>query len=353
MRTPKAKKLPSGNWRIQLQINKQRISITKPTKKECEEEAKKIFAGKIAEKKSVLTVGLAMDRYINSLTKTLSSATIAGYKNIRKNHLKSIMDICLTDLTSEDIQLAIGEEIIEGRSPKSIRNYIALLTSTLKAFRPNFNVNLKLPQKEKKEITIPTEDELVKILRQAKGTRYELPLLLASWLGLRASEIRGLKFSDFQNGSVHIQRAIVQGYDGPAEKLTKTFSGDRWIKVSETIIKLVNEAQEKAKSDYVCPIRQNVLLKAFKRFCNEAGVPEYRVHDLRHFAASEALALNVPDKYSMKRMGHATDNMLKTVYQHTMNEKDEMFSKIIDEKMENLYNKAVSEDASHGNAHDI
>ena len=30
------------------------------------------------------------------------------------------------------------------------------------------------------------------------------------------------------------------------------------------------------------------------------------------------LKLGVPDKYAMERMGHATNNMLKTVYQHTM-----------------------------------
>jgi integrase len=31
---------------------------------------------------------------------------------------------------------------------------------------------------------------------------------------------------------------------------------------------------------------------------------------------------NVPDKYAMKRMGHATDNMLKNVYQHIIDKKD-------------------------------
>lgn len=35
------------------------------------------------------------------------------------------------------------------------------------------------------------------------------------------------------------------------------------------------------------------------------------------------LALNVPDKYAMERLGQATQNMLKTVYQHTMQDKRE------------------------------
>ena len=43
-----------------------------------------------------------------------------------------------------------------------------------------------------------------------------------------------------------------------------------------------------------------------------------RFHDLRHYNASIMLALNVPDKYAMERMGYSTPATLKKVYQHTM-----------------------------------
>jgi len=43
------------------------------------------------------------------------------------------------------------------------------------------------------------------------------------------------------------------------------------------------------------------------------------------------LANNVPDKYAMKRMGHATNSMLKTVYQHTMDAKDQEVTEAINE----------------------
>ena len=33
------------------------------------------------------------------------------------------------------------------------------------------------------------------------------------------------------------------------------------------------------------------------------------------------LAMGIPNKYAQERMGHATDNMLKNVYQHIMDEK--------------------------------
>ena len=53
------------------------------------------------------------------------------------------------------------------------------------------------------------------------------------------------------------------------------------------------------------------------------GEVRYRFHDLRHYNASVMLALGVPNKYAMERMGHATDNMLKAVYQHTMKDKQQ------------------------------
>lgn len=42
------------------------------------------------------------------------------------------------------------------------------------------------------------------------------------------------------------------------------------------------------------------------------------------------LALNVPDKYAMERMGHATNNMLKNVYQHTMKDKQDEVADLVD-----------------------
>jgi len=46
------------------------------------------------------------------------------------------------------------------------------------------------------------------------------------------------------------------------------------------------------------------------------------------------LANNVPDKYAMKRMGHATNFMLKSVYQHTTDQKDKEVTKIINQYLE-------------------
>lgn len=348
MKTPKAEKLKSGNWRVRLQIGGKRYSATAPTKKEAQEKAKQIYAGFQIEKKSSLTVGKAIDKYIEEKTGTLSPSTIKGYKSIRKNYLQPIMEINLNELTQSDIQLAVSTDAANGKAPKTIRNAHGLLAAVLDEYRPNFTSKARMPQKQKYEVHIPSEEEMEKIWGAAKGSKYELPILLASWLGLRMSEIRGLKYSDVQNGRIHIHRAIVAGPDGDVEKGTKTTSGDRWIKLPQIIDDLIHDQYVTTiypEDGYICPYADITIYKNFINICKKAGVDPCRFHDLRHFAASEALALGVPDKYSMRRMGHKTDNMLKTVYQHTMRAKEDEFSDLVDKKMAKLYNNG------HKNGH--
>ena len=43
------------------------------------------------------------------------------------------------------------------------------------------------------------------------------------------------------------------------------------------------------------------------------------------------LEKNVPNKYAMERMGHATDYMLKKVYQHTFDKAHKRFEKDIED----------------------
>ena len=70
----------------------------------------------------------------------------------------------------------------------------------------------------------------------------------------------------------------------------------------------------------------------FSRLCAKLGLPHYRFHDLRHAAASIAMSIGVPNTYTQKRMGHKTDNMLKTVYLHTIRSMEDHYADAIDQE---------------------
>lgn len=330
MKVPKARKLPSGSWYTQVQVNKRRVSVTADTEKECLAKAMAIKAemeeAEIAPTK--LSLGDAIDRYIESKDSVLSPSTVLGYQRIRKNYFPELMNVQVSKLTQEMIQRAVNK-MAKTASPKTIRNAHGLVSAVLVECRPNMTLHTTLPQKEKKEIQIPDEQQITTILTACKGDRLELPILLALWMGLRASEIRGLTWDSIKGEYIHIKQAVVRGPEGLTIKKTKTLSSNRQIKAPKQIIELI-KAQPKT-DEYIIHMSAQAIYEAFSRFCEKNGLPHFRFHDLRHASASVSLMLGVPDKYSMRRMGHSTNSMLQSVYQHTLQSQEDIYAAKIDD----------------------
>lgn len=318
---PKPVLLPSGSWRCQIMVRGRRIDVIEGDPALAHAKALAIKEGLVEEDKPTLsmTVGEAIDKYIESKDAVLSPSTVAGYKRIRENTLQELMPIKLSDLTQERVQRAVNA-MAKDKTPKTVRNAHGLLSAALSEYKPDMVLRTTLPQKKKYEVVVPSGDDIEKIMQTASGTEMELPILLALWLGLRMSEILGLTWDSVDGDALHVKSAIVDGEHGkPTEKGTKTYSGDRKIRLPNYIKELM-ENREKT-GEHIIRISRRKIWEKFQKICEKAGVPHMRFHDLRHANASIMLSLGVPDKYAMERMGHATNNMLKTVYQHTLNEK--------------------------------
>lgn len=326
---PTAQLLPSGQYRCRVMVDGKRISVVDADPNVCQAKAVALKNGLIqaGKRPESLNVGEAIDRYIESKDAVLSPATIYGYKKLRRNTMQGIMKTPLSTLTQEKVQREVNR-MAKDLSPKTIRNAHGLLSAALAEYHPTMILRTTLPQKKKYESGIPSAEDIAKIVEAAKETPAELPILLAVWLGLRASEIRGITWDCIQGNMLHIKQAIVDGEDGPELKGTKTYSGDRKIRMPEYIKSLI-DAQPHT-DDHVIHLSGQAMYKRFSRLCESAGLPHYRFHDLRHANASVMLALNVPDKYAMERMGHATNNMLKNVYQHTMKDKQDEVADLVD-----------------------
>ena len=102
-----AKKLPSGNWRVNLYIGKtpdgkrQYKSFTADTKKEAEFLAAQYNQNHIDVNRSELPLRDAVERYIKSKENVLSPSTVRGYNNILKNHIIGIHQL-LQELSTTD-----------------------------------------------------------------------------------------------------------------------------------------------------------------------------------------------------------------------------------------------------------
>ncbi len=333
----KAKKLPSGNWRVQLSTGQknaaghyQYLSITRPTEKEANFAALEYELKLKKERRTPEKMCLrdAYNRYIQNKDAVLSPSTINGYQKLARNSFRNLMDIPLQKLTLEMVQKEINTEA-KHLSAKSIRNAHGLLSAVLREYYPEFALRTTLPQKQKYIPNIPNPEEMQAILQCIQNTDIEIPVLLALWLGLRMSEIRGLKWDciDWKNEQITIKRAVVDIAGGQALKSTKTYSGTRLVKAPPYILERI--AALPRPGEFLVSLSGQAIYKRFIRLLAANGLPHIRFHDLRHANASIMLALNVPDKYAMKRLGHATPNMLKQVYQHTMSQEENKIDHLI------------------------
>ena len=111
---PNAKKLPSGSWRVLAYAGKDESgkrkyeSFTGATKKEAEYAAAEMQLKRKGKEKRGLTLCEAYQRYIAAKENVLSPSTIREYDKASRRDLQELMDLCINELTQEQIQLAIN-----------------------------------------------------------------------------------------------------------------------------------------------------------------------------------------------------------------------------------------------------
>lgn len=317
-----AKKLPSGNYRVRVHVGNGKYKSFTAERKADAEYAANLYLQTCKDKRSPtkITVGEAIDQYIESKSNILSPSTIREYRRMRKQYLKTIVDKPVFKLSNQEVQTAINIEA-QTHAYKTVRNIFGLLSAALKG---KVDLDVALPQKEKIKITIPTQQEIQRLLQYAAGKEIELPILLSACLGLRRGEIAPLDYSDidFQRKTITVSKSMVLNSSSEwVVKKPKTYSGNRTLKVYDFILDKVQERKDAELP--LISLTPNQISDEFSYALEKTGLPHFRFHDLRHYNASVMLSLNIPDKYAMERMGHATNNMLKTVYQHTMQEKED------------------------------
>ncbi len=335
VRTPTAKRLPSGAWFCRVRVGGQDVSITRSTKEEAIAEAMAVKAGIKAPDKarSSMTLEQAYEKYIESRSGVISPSTEAEYKRLQKKSFQSLMKQPVSSITSEQIQREVGKLAKDGKSPKYIRNVEGLLISVLKQFAPETQVSIMLPQKQKVELRRIEDAEIGKLIAAFVGTELELPVLMALWMGMRMSEIRGARYEDIKDGKLHICRAIVAGEDGDTVKPPKTFSGDRWVSIPAYIQSLIKATGR--KEGYIVLLSGKMIYKRFVKGLELAGIPHCRFHDLRHANAAIMVRLGIESKYAQERNGWSTDRMYKQVYAYAMNDKMADTDKIINDYFDN------------------
>lgn len=330
----KAQKLPSGNWRCRVydKQTKKCKSFTASTKKEAELLGLEWLNGRQTKNTNQMTIGEMIDEYISNKENILSPSTLDGYRRVKKNNLIELCDYTISEINDVVVQKHFNSLSLT-KSPKTVRNAHGLLISVLNVYAPELNIHTTLPKKQKKIKTFPDIEDVIRVIR---NTDIELPCLMAIWLGMRMSEIRGAKKSDIHNGVLTIKDVIVT-VDGKhiLKNQTKTVDSTRQIALPPYIQNLI----DKQPTEYLTELTGNAIYKRLSRLLQKNELEHITFHDLRHLNASTMLRLGVPDKYAMERGGWSSTNIMKSVYQHTFTDERKNIDKRIDDYFDNIVQK--------------
>lgn len=330
-----AHQLPSGSYRVQLYIGKdesgKRIykSFTDPDPDVAIMAARDYKENK--DKPETITVGKAVERYIESKENVLSPSTIEGYRNIHKNRIESVKNIDAAEFDARSAQMFVNE-LSRDLSPKTVRNVWGLVSSAIYAYHPDRRYNITLPAKRKQTREMPEAKDVIAAI---KGTDIELPALLAMWLSLRMSEVRGLKYKDITRNVLTVRRAVLLLHGGDVvREQTKTYSSTRRITLPPYLVRLIGKGDP---DEFIVKMAKNTIYGKFTSCIEAAGLPHMRFHDLRHLNASIMLQLGIPEKYAMERGGWTTNSTLQNVYQHTFSAE----RSAVDDKVDAYFNKLL------------
>lgn len=316
MKVPEPRKLPSGNYFIQLRLNGESIPITAKSSTECKRIAELTKAeyrvGKKAIKKTLkeTTLQEVMDAYNKKRKNTLSPSTLRQYMSYAKNRFpdyrqKKLKDIRWQQMIDDELKLA---------SEKTVKNAWSLVSSALKM------ADFPVPKVSLAKVIIPDlvflqPEEIKPFCDALKGRKYEIPVLLALH-GLRLSELRGLDWKnvDLNNSLLFIQGSRVRGPDGDVDKKTnKNDTSSRYVPIMIPRLKTILDAVPD-KTGKVAVIGSNTLLDDVKRTCKRANVTVCTTHDLRRSFASLCFFLQIPSKQIQEWGGWKDDKILNKIY---------------------------------------
>lgn len=314
----KIEKRSENCYRVRKTVNKKTITATfdhKPT----ETEIIMAFSDKLDVMKEYKNIPfeVAVRQYCEMKKNVLSPRTHKEYLDSIKRFSDCFRSISIYDMTQNDIQIEINKMAAD-KSPKTVRNYHALISAVLGTYRPEMKIYTTLPQKVKKQPYIPTDEEVKKLVEYSKTHRhgnYYVPIVLACY-SLRRSEICALLPSDLSDDNViSINKAKVLDHDKKwVIKTTKTVESTREIPIPEDVANQIRE------QGYVFNGYPNDITDFIDYACKQLKIPHFSIHKLRHYFATKLSSENI-DSETIKKLGGWTSDFVFQNYRHPVDDK--------------------------------
>jgi integrase len=296
------------------------------------------------------TIAELLERWFATSAPNWAPTTVRNTRSIIDRHLApGLGSVRVRDLTTAAIDDFYSRLRTNGRhdaqplSTGTVRRVHAVLHRALaQAMRwdwiwANPAAAANKPATEPTEMRPPTPAQINALLAHAAADpAFHLFLVLAATTGARRGELLALRWADIDlaQGSISIQRALVEGPTGPTLAPTKT-RRPHHLDLDARTLALLRAHHDQVHGVALGPVgrdrfvfsadpngahpwRPNWVTKRFIATRTAAGLGRFRLHDLRHFMATEMLNKHVPLPTVSGRLAHARMSTTLNVYAHAV-----------------------------------
>lgn len=255
--------------------------------------------------------------------------------------------IRLEELATPIIQ-QLYNSLSEDHAPKTVKNVHGVLHKALQQavkvgyLRFNPADACELPRMERKEIHPLDDAAIAAFIRAVQGHRFEAVYLTMLFTGLRRGEVCGLTWDcvDLERGTITINKQLqnVTGQPGEFRLVSTKNSKGCTITAAPSVIAMLKKHRARQLRDRLRagPVWQdnglvfcneagehlspNTVYHNFKRLAASIGLPDARLHDLRHSYAVAALRAGDDIKTVQGNLGHHAAAFTLDVYGHVTEE---------------------------------
>jgi integrase len=368
-------------------------------------DALRVLRGLLSEKdknRLVRPSTMTLEEYLtqwlrDAVTPRTRASTAEIYRQtLWKYVVPAIGQVTLGKVTPLHVQKIVADMAKAGLAPKTILNAVSLLKTALrqavrwKMLPTNPAEDTQLPKRSRRELNVPTLEELHRLLAEAEKDRLWPLWLLLVETGMRPGEALGLQWGDikWESGLISVQRSLSrvarQGWQLTEPKTTRgrrtvtaadrtldalrdhrtrqleermrlgphyqdhgfVFATELGTPLSWTDVRAHHWVQIKERAAMACTECGGQLVRHGEGKAEHAdggrrghpaspsqALQALRPYDLRHLHATLALAAGVPIRAISERLGHFDAGFTLSTYAHTMPGTQEAAAVAVDEAL--------------------
>jgi integrase len=290
------------------------------------------------------TIGDACDLWLErAVAERLERNTRDQYR-IQSNHLLAVIDrnVKLSRITRARCE-QVRDDLLKAHSRDTARKVVAAFRMVMKdahrrglvAVNVAADTRVGAAKRHKAKIKAGVDFPLpleVRALIDAGAPKARAMVALAALAGLRASELRALRWSDVELGASPTVTIAQRADAWCAIGSPKAESSRRSVPLGEVAVMALKawklaQAPGRALLFGTATDRPDMLGNLQRRLldplCAAAGAPRYTWHSLRHYAVSSWLAARIDLKTVQTWAGHATLAMTTDRYGHLLPRSDD------------------------------